>query len=1266
MPYITKPITLDVNNINTSLPYIYFYDKKFLVDTGSTKSLISSKLFNDMKHCAIFRPFQIKTAHGLTKHNDAVYCELPEMFNTNIKHTFYKFDFSDQFDGLVGFDLLKKLGAILDMKANKLITPSAEIKLFTRSKLFVFNPLQKTMIKLPVNLLEGQFYLPGFNIKNGLRVQESIVTVNNHEVTVAVLNFLDTTQKINIFGNLDIVMEPVDQVEELYYYDNNMWQNSINQPKLMTENIKNNLQTDGLNIEEKASIQALAYKFRHIFHIEGQPLTFTHCIKHKLNLRNHVPVYVRMYRQPIETKQEIKNQVNELFKQDIIQESISPWSCPVNIVTRTTNGKTKKRMVIDYRKLNDLTIEDKYPIPNISDILDKLGKCHYFSTLDLASGYHQVEMDPEDVAKTAFSTEQGHFEFKRMPFGLKNAPATFQRLMDNVLKGLLENTCFVYLDDIIIYATSLEEHMLKLQKVFKRLEEANFKIKIDKCSFLRKEIKYLGHIITEDGVKPNPEKIEAITKYPIPKTPKQIKAFLGLLGYYRKFIRNFADITKPLTKCLKKEAKIEFTPDYIQAFEQCKTLLVNEPILQYPDFNREFIITTDASNVAIGAVLSQGKITEDRPVQYASRTLSETEQRYSTIEKELLAIVYAVKTFRPYIYGRHFKIYTDHRPLVWLWKLKEPNSKLLRWKLRLEEYDFEVIYKKGKYNTNADALSRITIDQLNALEESSDDDDLISLIPVVDPDERNRLEEILEDLRSIRVNPDIEYGNYESMPNTSFHNEPNITGKNLSQLRQERADENLQLPEDQVTDDTIHSNINDEPEISIRISNKPINAMKLQYHISPTFSSFEISNTIENGSKIIKAKIPSEKNENIIFKFIKEYICGKGNHYIYFESERMYKDFSKVYIKHFNNNGPKIIRCTIRLITVKDKEDQMQIIQTYHEGKTNHRGIDVTIDHIKRKYFWKNMKQDISDFIKACETCNLAKYDRHPSKPALQLTETPDRPFRKLFMDTFTLNNSKFLTIIDAFTRLGQAISITALNATNIADALIEYFRFYGIPEEISSDSGKEFKNNLIQKFLEGYKIKIHFGTPMNPPSQGAVERFHSTLIEHVRCLQEQRTESIHQQIKLAIIAYNSSITKTTGFTPFELTFGHTSLKDPMEFRYSEDYYQQYINDHKERLQNLYSRVKKKNELTKKRYVEKSKEKEQFKEFKIGELVYVKNNTRNKLTNLYSGPYKIININNDGTIDIKTRTSTKRIHSRRLKHSIVTGSSEDASSVASD
>ncbi|XP_045468252.1 uncharacterized protein LOC123676417 [Harmonia axyridis] len=449
-----------------------------------------------------------------------------------------------------------------------------------------------------------------------------------------------------------------------------------------------------------------------VLQLPNQPLSFSSRIKHKIRTTDDVPVHCKIYRYPEVHREEVKKQIKDLLDKNIIRPSISPWSFPVVIVPKKEDlsGKVKWRMAIDYRKLNDKTIDDKYPLPQIDSILDKLGNKKYFTTLDLASGFHQIEMDEESIEKTAFTVDNGHYEFLRMPFGLKNAPATFQRLMNNTLKDYIGKICHIYMDDIIIFSETVEQHLADIHTILETLMRDDMKIQLDKCHFFKTEIEFLGHIITPEGIKPNPKKLEAVTKLPIPKTPKEIKSFLGLVGYYRKFIPNFAKIAKPLTACLKKEANINIDDiKYVEAFQVLKRNLLNHPILCYPDFNKPFVLTTDASGYAIGSVLSQGTPPGDLPIAYASRTLSQSETKYSTIEKELLAILFSCKFFRPYLYGRKFIIYTDHKPLTWLFSLKEPNSRLMRWRIKLEEFDYEIRYRKGSMN-NADALSRIVIE----------------------------------------------------------------------------------------------------------------------------------------------------------------------------------------------------------------------------------------------------------------------------------------------------------------------------------------------------------------------------------------------------------------------------------------------------------------------------------------------------------------------------------------------------------------------------
>lgn len=480
-----------------------------------------------------------------------------------------------------------------------------------------------------------------------------------------------------------------------------------------------------LNSREKGEIEKVLREYQNLIYHEGDQLTNTESITHRIQLTTDQQIHAKLYRLPPQHEKEVEKQIAEMESQGIIRKSFSRYASPIVVVAKKldNSGIQKFRLCVDYRKLNEFTVDDKFPLPNIDAILDKLGRAQYFTTLDLAKGYHQIKMHPEDIHKTAFVTPKGLYEYVRMPFGLKNAPATFQRLMNEVLRDYINKICVVYLDDILIFSTSLEEHIQSIRKIFKKLSEHNLKVQFDKCSFLKRETEFLGHVLTEEGMKPNPNKIKCIEEYPLPTTEKQLRGFLGLTGYYRKFIEGYAKLAQPMTKYLKKDNKINKNdPQYITAFETLKENIMNHPILKFPDFDKPFELTTDASNYAIGAVLTQGK----QPVCYASRTLNEHEKVYSATDKEFLAIVWAVTYFRPYLWGRKFKIITDHMPIKYLNKKysgKEFSQRTQRWLLKLQEYQFDIEYLRGKENKVADFLSRIPSEQnVDQTEESSQDE----------------------------------------------------------------------------------------------------------------------------------------------------------------------------------------------------------------------------------------------------------------------------------------------------------------------------------------------------------------------------------------------------------------------------------------------------------------------------------------------------------------------------------------------------------------
>ena len=414
------------------------------------------------------------------------------------------------------------------------------------------------------------------------------------------------------------------------------------------------------------------------------------------------PIRQRSYRLPFAKRQIVEDSVAEMLRDGVIRPSDSPWASPITLVGKR-DGTT--RFCVDYRKLNAITKKDAHPLPYIQDVFDQLAGATIFSTLDLRSGYWQVPMAEESIPKTAFTCHLGLFEFTRLPFGLTNAPAIFQRAMNKVLSGLIGRCCMVYIDDIVVYSKSEQEHAVHLAAVLKLLRNAGLQLKPSKCSFGLPEIELLGYKVSAEGISPLEDRVEAIEKLDRPQDVKAVRSFLGMAGYYKQCIPGFATLALPLTELTKHREPFRWGDEEQQAFDKIKTALTQAPVLAHPQTDKPYILYTDASDKAIGAILVQKDDKGiEKVISYLSHKLSGAQLRWPTIEKEAYGIVYSLKKFHPYLWGAEFEIHTDHKPLKSLFQSEIKNTKLQRWAVQISEYGAPILYHPGKLNIRADFL----------------------------------------------------------------------------------------------------------------------------------------------------------------------------------------------------------------------------------------------------------------------------------------------------------------------------------------------------------------------------------------------------------------------------------------------------------------------------------------------------------------------------------------------------------------------------------
>ena len=713
---------------------------------------------------------------------------------------------------------------------------------------------------------------------------------------------------------------------------------------------------------------------------------------------------------------ELKKQLKELLDHGFIRPSKSPYGAPVLFVKKKDGSM---RMCVDYRALNKITVKNKYPLPRVDELFDRLRGAKYFSKIDLRSGYHQVRIDEQDVHKTAFRTRYGHYEFLVLPFGLTNAPATFMHLMQLIFKQHLDDFVIVFLDDILIYSKTKEEHIRHVRAVLQLLREHKLYAKLSKCEFFRHFVSFLGHVVSEKGIGMEEGKVKAIKEWSRPQTVQDVRAFLGLAGYYRRFVRNFSKIAASMSELLKKDVPFAWSEEAEVSFESLKKAIVSAPVLIVADDSRPFTIHTDASGFAVGAELAQDHGQGLQPIAFMSKKMLAAERNYAVHEQEMLAIICALKEWRHYLHGNKVTIVTDHHTLKYFQSQPHLTGRQARWAECLAEFDYEIVYKEGKENVVADALSRRS--DLRESEEKEGQGNNISV---------------------------------------------NVDGK-------------MEMNSISVSND----------------GGKIIEEIKKGY-------------TRDRACRrmLVNAKAPFSVREGVI----------------YYEDERVYVPRKRA------------------LIT--------QLLKEAHDSAVSgHLGVNKTLELLKRHFIWPKMSEDVYSYVRSCHSCQSNKSSNQRPAGLLQPLTIPSRRWQQVSLDLITqlpVTQNGHDAIAVFVDKLSKRAFFVATHTTVSAPDLAHLFfntvvRYSGnIPESLVSDRDPRFTSRFWQALWSKVGTRLAMSTADHPQTDGQTERMNRTLEEMLRAYTNQHQDNWDEVLVSAEVAYNNSVSPSTGVTPYYFTTG--------------------------------------------------------------------------------------------------------------------------------
>ena len=849
-----------------------------------------------------------------------------------------------------------------------------------------------------------------------------------------------------------------------------------------------------LKPEEREQLEEMVREFQDIFAWRDADLGFTDLVKHRIVLTDDRPI-AQAYRPiPRSALSEVRQHLDDLLKRGIIQPSSSPYAAPV-VLVRKKSGEL--RLCCDYRKINAITRRDAFPIPRIEEQLDALGGSKFFSSLDLASGYHQVELEEESRPKSAFVCPFGLFEWTRMPFGLTGAPSTFQRLMTQAMHGFIYSILVIYLDDILVYGQSFSEHMSNLRKVFERIREIGVRLNPEKCRIGHDEVVFLGHTVSGEGISTDPGKISAVKELPVPKTVSELRSFLGFCSYYRKFVKGFSQIAAPLNKLVKlthelyphdkkkgenKPLGTLWTPECQTAFENLKSALTNAPVLAYADYSKDFQLEIDASLQGLGAVLYQEHNGQRKVIAFASRSLrvdERTANNYSSFKLELMAKRWAMADkFRAYLLGHHCTVYTDNGPLSH-WRNAKLGAVEMRWAAEIDIFDHDTLYKSGRTNIAADFLSR----HPEPVNQNQPAEELIAVSTVKGPILPGPATAVGElEVRRYGVPTPLPPASAFCNVITQPANEADTLG--LMVLSQQ------ELIEAQKKDQDLTY----------------IRRLKANQTTKVTPRKGKVSTTVQ---KYIRQLSSITEVDGLLMK------------------ERR----SMVGITH---------------VPLIPKALQRQTLEFAHD-KAGHQGAERTHQLLVPRCYWPNMLGSCQEYVSACNRCQQGKSSAHP-------VITPNNhlkasyPFEVVGLDFLKVDMASdgrqyILTMTDFFSKMAVGVPCHDQSAKTVVKALLsKWILHYGVPLRLHSDQGKQFDCEVIRLLCDHYKIRMSHTSPYNPKGNGATERLNRSILGLLSTLTPEEKVRWPMFLPELLFYYNSTPHSSTGQAPFTILFGRDAI----------------------------------------------------------------------------------------------------------------------------